>query len=87
MPPTRRSRCPLACALDLVGDRWSLIILRDLMFDEHRHFLALHAHNGFAGARRRAPPLDRPVLRSLDDRKPHQPVESGPLAKPSRSIA
>ncbi|ACR11490.1 winged helix-turn-helix transcriptional regulator [Teredinibacter turnerae] len=27
-----RSPCPLACALDIVGDRWSLVILRDLMF-------------------------------------------------------
>ncbi len=27
-----RSPCPIACALDLVGDRWSLLIIRDLMF-------------------------------------------------------
>src|SRR6185312_102258 len=25
-----RSTCPLACTLDLVGDRWTLLVLRDL---------------------------------------------------------
>lgn len=28
---TRRSPCPVACALDLLGDRWTLLIVRDLM--------------------------------------------------------
>jgi DNA-binding HxlR family transcriptional regulator len=27
-----RSRCPIAISLDLFGDRWSLLIVRDLMF-------------------------------------------------------
>ena len=26
----RRSRCPVACTLDLVGDRWTLLVIRDL---------------------------------------------------------
>lgn len=26
-----RSTCPIACALDLVGDRWTLLVLRDLL--------------------------------------------------------
>jgi DNA-binding HxlR family transcriptional regulator len=26
-----RSGCPIACALDLVGDKWSLVVVRDLM--------------------------------------------------------
>ncbi len=26
----RRSPCPVACTLDLVGDRWTLLVLRDL---------------------------------------------------------
>jgi DNA-binding HxlR family transcriptional regulator len=25
-----RSNCPVACALDLFGDRWTLLVLRDL---------------------------------------------------------
>jgi len=27
----RRSPCPVACALDLLGDRWTLLVIRDLM--------------------------------------------------------
>jgi len=28
----RRSPCPVACALDIVGDRWTLLVIRDLFF-------------------------------------------------------
>ncbi len=27
---SRRSACPVACALDLLGDRWTLLVIRDL---------------------------------------------------------
>jgi DNA-binding HxlR family transcriptional regulator len=27
-----RSVCPIACTLDLVGDKWSLLIIRDMMY-------------------------------------------------------
>lgn len=27
-----RSNCPISCSLELWGDKWSLIIIRDLMF-------------------------------------------------------
>lgn len=30
MPTPRRSPCPVACALDLFGDRWTLLVIRDL---------------------------------------------------------
>ncbi len=26
-----RSVCPVACALDIVGDKWTLLVVRDLM--------------------------------------------------------
>lgn len=29
-PAPRRSACPVACALDLLGDRWTLLLVRDL---------------------------------------------------------
>lgn len=32
----RRSPCPVACALDIVGDRWTLLVIRDLMFGRSR---------------------------------------------------
>ena len=28
----KRSECPISCSLDVWGDRWSLLIIRDLMF-------------------------------------------------------
>jgi DNA-binding HxlR family transcriptional regulator len=34
----RRSDCPIACALDFVGDKWTLVVLRDLIFARKRHF-------------------------------------------------
>ncbi|MFB6259539.1 MAG: winged helix-turn-helix transcriptional regulator [Thiohalorhabdaceae bacterium] len=33
---THRSGCPLAGTLDLVGDKWSLVILRDIMAGKHK---------------------------------------------------
>ncbi|MGP1273214.1 MAG: winged helix-turn-helix transcriptional regulator [Phycisphaerales bacterium] len=35
--PTRRSCCPIACTLDLVGDRWTLLVLRDLFAGKRRY--------------------------------------------------
>ncbi|HWY37562.1 MAG TPA: helix-turn-helix domain-containing protein [Bacteroidia bacterium] len=32
--PERRSGCPLSCSLDLIGDKWSLLIIRDMLFLE-----------------------------------------------------
>src|SRR5262249_32879734 len=32
----RRSRCPVACSLDIFGDRWTLLIVRDLFFGRTR---------------------------------------------------
>ena len=32
----RRSPCPVACALDLFGDKWTLLIIRDLMLGGSR---------------------------------------------------
>jgi DNA-binding HxlR family transcriptional regulator len=28
----KRSLCPLSCTLDLIGDKWSLLIIRDMLF-------------------------------------------------------
>jgi DNA-binding HxlR family transcriptional regulator len=33
-----RSRCPIAGALDIVGDRWTLLVMRDLLFYRKRRF-------------------------------------------------
>lgn len=39
--PTGRSGCPINLTLEVLGDRWSLIVLRDLMFGDRRHFREL----------------------------------------------
>jgi DNA-binding HxlR family transcriptional regulator len=33
---TRRSPCPVACSLDVLGDRWTLLIVRDLILGRTR---------------------------------------------------
>lgn len=35
---TRRSNCPISNVLDLVGDKWSLLILRDLLFFDKKSY-------------------------------------------------
>ena len=34
--PPRRSPCPVACALDIFGDRWTLLVIRDLILGKTR---------------------------------------------------
>src|SRR5580693_9897487 len=36
--PEHRSGCPVSISLDLVGDRWSLLIVRDIMVRGYRTF-------------------------------------------------
>lgn len=36
--PEPRSACPIANALDLLGDRWTLLVIRDLLFVGKRRF-------------------------------------------------
>ncbi|MBW4451688.1 MAG: helix-turn-helix transcriptional regulator [Nostoc indistinguendum CM1-VF10] len=38
MTQSRRSPCPIACSLDLIGDRWTLLIIRDMMFFGKQRF-------------------------------------------------
>jgi DNA-binding HxlR family transcriptional regulator len=41
----KRSDCPIACTMDLVGDKWSLLIIRDLLYmgkTGYNEFLSSH---------------------------------------------
>jgi len=40
-----RSGCPINLTIELLGDRWSLIVLRDMMFGNRRHFRELQAQS------------------------------------------
>jgi DNA-binding HxlR family transcriptional regulator len=41
MSETHRSLCPINLGLEVFGDRWTLLIIRDLMFAGKRHFREL----------------------------------------------
>lgn len=45
MPQTRRSGCPINLTLEQTGDRWSLIVIRDVMFENRRTYGALLEKN------------------------------------------
>jgi DNA-binding HxlR family transcriptional regulator len=38
MRQDQRSTCPISTALEIAGDRWTLLVIRDLMFAGKRHF-------------------------------------------------
>lgn len=41
-PPKRRSGCPLNASVEMLGDRWSLLIIRDMMlrgFQTYKQFM------------------------------------------------
>lgn len=38
MSQPKRSPCPVSCTLDLIGDRWTLLIIRDMMFFGKQRF-------------------------------------------------
>src|SRR5687768_134121 len=35
---TKRSSCPVSCALDILGDKWTLLVIRDIMFKRKQYF-------------------------------------------------
>lgn len=36
--PKRRSACPISFSLDFLGDKWTLLVVRDLVFGGKRHY-------------------------------------------------
>lgn len=44
----RRSACPVSCTLDLVGDRWTLLVVRDLFFGRRYFDELLRSPEGIA---------------------------------------
>jgi DNA-binding HxlR family transcriptional regulator len=41
MTEPQRSGCPINLSLEVLGDKWSLLIIRDMMFGNRRHFREL----------------------------------------------
>src|SRR5215813_2872872 len=50
MSDDHRSGCPINLTLEILGDKWSLLIIRDMMFGNRRHFreLLLKSEEGIA---------------------------------------
>ena len=42
----KRSDCPLACTLDVIGDKWTLLIVRDLLLGRSSYSEFLKAGEG-----------------------------------------
>ncbi|MEV6233325.1 helix-turn-helix domain-containing protein [Saccharopolyspora shandongensis] len=41
MKDERRSGCPINLSVEVLGDKWSLVVIRDMMFGNRRHFREL----------------------------------------------
>ncbi len=39
---TQRSGCPINLSVEVLGDAWSMIVLRDIIFGDRRHFRDLY---------------------------------------------
>src|SRR5260370_576387 len=78
-----RSECPINAAIEAFGDRWSLIVLRDIVFGDRRYFRELQAGSieGIASniLADRLKRLAKSGLLTRQDTRPAQPP-SRPLA-------
>lgn len=45
MVEAMRSGCPINLTMETLGDRWSLIVIRDIMFGHRRHYRELLSHS------------------------------------------
>lgn len=67
-----RSGCPINLTLEVVGDKWSLLIIRDMIFGNRRHFreLLLKSEEGIASnilADRLKRLVDQGIVTRADD--------------------
>ena len=72
MDDHQRSGCPINLTLEVVGDKWSLLIVRDMMFGNRRHFreLLTKSEEGISSnilADRLTTLLDRGIITRDDD--------------------
>ncbi|HEY0697482.1 MAG TPA: helix-turn-helix domain-containing protein [Micromonospora sp.] len=78
--PEGKSGCPINLAIELLGDRWSLVVLRDVMFGGHRHFreLLTRSIEGIASnilASRLSKLVDSGLLSRHDDPSHRQKID------------
>ena|ERR1700679_145355 len=79
MRTDHRSECPINLMLELLGDKWSLMIIRDMIFGNRRHFRELldHSEEGIASnilADRLKTMLEQGIVTKADDPSHKQKV-------------
>ena len=79
MRTDHRSGCPINLMLELLGDKWSLMIIRDMIFGNRRHFRELldHSEEGIASnilADRLKTMLEQGIVTKADDPSHKQKV-------------
>ena len=72
MADAMRSGCPINLTMETLGDRWSLIVIRDIMFGNRRHYRELlsQSEEGIASnilADRLKKLMERGLLTRADD--------------------
>ena len=75
--PVRRSDCAVACTLDLIGDRWTLLIVRDLLRGRRYFDEFLRSPEGIATNVLSARLTARYVNRAWSKRRPTRPISGG----------
>jgi DNA-binding HxlR family transcriptional regulator len=88
---TRRSRCPVACTLDLIGDRWTLLVVRDIVRGKRRFadFLASSERiptNILANRLKRLQEAGIVVARRYSERPPRMEYELTPKGEDLRPV-
>jgi DNA-binding HxlR family transcriptional regulator len=72
MSDDQRSGCPINLTLEVVGDKWSLLIIRDIIFGGRRHFreLLLKSEEGISSnilADRLKTLVEQGIITKVDD--------------------
>jgi DNA-binding HxlR family transcriptional regulator len=72
MTDDHRSGCPINLTLEVLGDKWSLLVIRDMMFGNRRHFreLLIKSEEGISSnilADRLKTLLDQGIITWADD--------------------
>ncbi len=88
MDEAQRSGCPINLTLEVVGDKWSLLIIRDMMFGNRRHFreLLTKSEEGISSnilADRLKTLLDQGIITWADDPSHKHCMRETPTPDPS----
>ena len=92
MREDQRSGCPINLTLEVVGDKWSLLIIRDMIFGNRRHFreLLTRSEEGIASnilADRLKTLVEQGIITKADDPSHQAEGDLQPVRKRYRAAA